>query len=439
MEAEPTVEMDDHAPVVDTAPPEQPMEPLPAPPWAVADPPAVAEAPASDGVREEKYETGDYYRGTFNGELREGKGLYVYAEGPIKEFEGDFKAGWGHGLGRFKCVPTSAVAHSLYPVCCGCCHPSRSSCRSPTSLRRKGAGRKTATVRYFLAAPPFVARPALCHGALIRSRLGSGGRFSDGGHYEGEVAQGNMHGCGKLVMANGATYTGMFNAGLMGGRGVHVNTDGSCTYKGEWAEGKKSGRGMQSSANGDNYDGDWRDNLMHGQVCSRLPTGALPTHSCCLHGSVEDRASTQQTERERHLARTGAGDAAVGQRRRVRGRVRQGQALRLRRDDVQGGAGRRAAAAVRGRLAQGHLSRPRAAHLDRRHQGGRHVEGRTPAGHRRRTPVVGRPVLLVQALLVPCAQHLKGTPNLATCKFRGGQVAERELMGTLVGAGAARR
>jgi hypothetical protein len=98
---------------------------------------------------------------------------------------------------------------------------------------------------------------------------GRGGRFSDGGHYEGEVAQGNMHGCGKLVMANGATYTGMFNAGLMDGRGVHVNADGSCTYKGEWAEGKKSGRGMQSSANGDNYDGDWRDNLMHGQVCSR--------------------------------------------------------------------------------------------------------------------------------------------------------------------------
>jgi hypothetical protein len=26
-----------------------------------------------------------------------------------------------------------------------------------------------------------------------------------------------MHGCGKLVMASGATYTGMFNAGLMDG------------------------------------------------------------------------------------------------------------------------------------------------------------------------------------------------------------------------------
>ena len=265
-EAEPTVEMDDHAPVADTTPPEQPMEPpLPAP-EVVADPPAVVEAPASNGVREEKYETGDWYRGMFQGELREGKGLYVYAEGPIKEFEGDFKAGWGHGLGRFKCAPCRRLLHSCVLVAV-----------------TQGRGGQKIGHRTLLSG-----RSTLCCSSASVPRRshplglgGSGGRFSDGGHYEGEVAQGNMHGCGKLVMASGATYTGMFNAGLMGGRGVHVNTDGSCTYKGEWAEGKKSGRGMQSSANGDNYDGDWRDNLMHGQVCPREPALSQRTPAVC--------------------------------------------------------------------------------------------------------------------------------------------------------------
>lgn len=79
-------------------------DPAPEEEEAAPTPPPVVVVPES-GIRREDYETGDWYHGMFNGALREGKGLYVYAQGPIKEFEGDFKGGWGHGLGRFKCAP----------------------------------------------------------------------------------------------------------------------------------------------------------------------------------------------------------------------------------------------------------------------------------------------------------------------------------------------
>jgi hypothetical protein len=53
-------------------------------------------------IRKETYDTGDWYFGQFNGDVREGRGRYVYAEGNVLEFEGDFKNGLGDGLGVFK-------------------------------------------------------------------------------------------------------------------------------------------------------------------------------------------------------------------------------------------------------------------------------------------------------------------------------------------------
>eukprot|EP00976_Prorocentrum_cordatum_P080914 1184173-Prorocentrum_minimum.AAC.1 len=53
-------------------------------------------------IRKETYATGDWYYGQFKGAVREGKGRYVYAEGNVLEFEGDFKDGLGDGLGVFR-------------------------------------------------------------------------------------------------------------------------------------------------------------------------------------------------------------------------------------------------------------------------------------------------------------------------------------------------
>jgi hypothetical protein len=95
-------------------------DPAPEEEEAAPTPPPVVVVPES-GIRREDYETGDWYHGMFNGALREGKGLYVYAQGPIKEFEGDFKGGWGHGLGRFKCAPLPLPEWQREETCWSSC------------------------------------------------------------------------------------------------------------------------------------------------------------------------------------------------------------------------------------------------------------------------------------------------------------------------------
>jgi hypothetical protein len=42
------------------------------------------------------------------------------------------------------------------------------------------------------------------------------------------------------------------------GQGIWISADGE-TYEGEWKDGKKHGQGIQTLANGDIYEGEWED------------------------------------------------------------------------------------------------------------------------------------------------------------------------------------
>ncbi len=82
--------------------------------------------------------------------------------------------------------------------------------------------------------------------------------------YIGEMKDGNQHGRGVAVFANGDRYEGGYKDGMMHGRGSVVWANGN-RYEGEFEDHKKHGRGVFLWLNGDRYEGDWRNGKAHGR------------------------------------------------------------------------------------------------------------------------------------------------------------------------------
>lgn len=89
-----------------------------------------------------------------------------------------------------------------------------------------------------------------------------GGRYPVS-RYEGMVEAGRMHGQGKLVHANGSTYTGSFRAGDYDGRGAYKSMH--YTYEGEWKADRPHGVGKIVYALGGSYEGEWLNGEFHGK------------------------------------------------------------------------------------------------------------------------------------------------------------------------------
>ena len=92
-----------------------------------------------------------------------------------------------------------------------------------------------------------------------RSRI-----FIDGGSYDGDWVEGEMHGRGVYTYAHGDSYDGDWVEGKKHGRGVHTYAYAG-SYDGDWVEGKKHGRGVRTYWDGDSYDGDWVEGKQHGR------------------------------------------------------------------------------------------------------------------------------------------------------------------------------
>ena len=81
--------------------------------------------------------------------------------------------------------------------------------------------------------------------------------WPNGTRYSGEVIDlAIMHGKGKLIYANGATYEGTFAHGEYHGKGKATWPDGS-HYTGDYAFGREQGYGVLVGANGSIYEGEW--------------------------------------------------------------------------------------------------------------------------------------------------------------------------------------
>ncbi len=85
----------------------------------------------------------------------------------------------------------------------------------------------------------------------------------DGGRYYGPLAEGKLHGHGRLEWANGARYEGGFERGLFSGRGRYEYGSGE-RYDGEFADGLMSGRGRLAAPDGSVYSGEFRNGRIEG-------------------------------------------------------------------------------------------------------------------------------------------------------------------------------
>ena len=91
--------------------------------------------------------------------------------------------------------------------------------------------------------------------------------------YVGEMKDGRPVGEGRLQFRSGELFEGHFAAGLLSGRGVHVDAAGN-RYEGEFSEGRPHGEGRLAETNGSIYTGTFANGVRHGEGETRLAGGA---------------------------------------------------------------------------------------------------------------------------------------------------------------------
>lgn len=82
--------------------------------------------------------------------------------------------------------------------------------------------------------------------------------------YRGEFLNGQKHGRGAYIWANGEQYTGDWVNDQATGKGQWKGSDGE-TYEGDWKNSMRNGKGISRFPNGDQYEGEFLNNKKHGQ------------------------------------------------------------------------------------------------------------------------------------------------------------------------------
>ncbi|XP_061339567.1 phosphatidylinositol 4-phosphate 5-kinase 1-like [Gastrolobium bilobum] len=150
---------------------------------------------------------GDFYVGSFSGNVPHGSGKYLWTDGCM--YEGEWKRGKASGKGKFS-WPSGATYEGEFK-----------------SGRMEGFG-------------TFVG--------------------SDGDTYRGSWSSDRKHGFGQKRYANGDLYEGWWKRNVQDGHGRYVWKKGN-QYIGEWKNGVISGKGELVWANGNRYDGPWENGV----------------------------------------------------------------------------------------------------------------------------------------------------------------------------------
>ncbi|KAG4958954.1 hypothetical protein AAZX31_13G067500 [Glycine max] len=181
---------------------------------------------------------GDFYAGSFSGNVPHGSGKYLWTDGCM--YEGEWKRGKASGKGKFS-WPSGATYEGEFK-----------------SGRMEGFG-------------TFVG--------------------SDGDTYRGSWSSDRKHGFGQKRYVNGDLYEGSWKRNVQDGHGRYVWKNGN-EYVGEWKNGVINGKGALLWANGNRYEGLWENGVPKGN-------GVMKIHHRLLWGdnfnvkrfSVEGRGS----------------------------------------------------------------------------------------------------------------------------------------------------
>ena len=98
--------------------------------------------------------------------------------------------------------------------------------------------------------------------------------WPSGTKYVGEFKDGKQHGQGTSTWANGNKYVGEFKDGKQHGQGTTTYASGA-KYVGEYKNGKQDGQGTQIDADGGKYVGGWKNNKHHGIGTATSPDGEI--------------------------------------------------------------------------------------------------------------------------------------------------------------------
>ncbi|KAK7301299.1 hypothetical protein RJT34_12160 [Clitoria ternatea] len=159
---------------------------------------------------------GDFYAGSFSGNVPHGSGKYLWTDGCM--YEGDWKRGKASGKGKFS-WPSGATYEGEFK-----------------SGRMEGFG-------------TFVG--------------------SEGDTYRGSWSSDRKHGFGQKRYANGDLYEGLWKRNVQDGHGRYVWKNGN-EYVGEWKNGVIHGKGQLVWANGNRYEGQWENGVPKGHGVMKI-------------------------------------------------------------------------------------------------------------------------------------------------------------------------
>lgn len=94
--------------------------------------------------------------------------------------------------------------------------------------------------------------------------------------YFGEVRDGRPDGQGRLELRSGEVFEGHWLAGVLDGRGIHVDADGN-RYEGRFVAGVPNGQGRLTMATGEIFTGPFLDGQKNGTGRTRLAGGTVYT------------------------------------------------------------------------------------------------------------------------------------------------------------------
>ncbi|KAJ3672202.1 hypothetical protein LUZ60_006923 [Juncus effusus] len=179
---------------------------------------------------------GDNYSGMLMGNIPEGSGKYIWADGCV--YDGEWKRGMRHGKGK-TLWPNGSTHEGEYSG--GYIHGT-GFYTGTTNLTYKG--RFKLNLKHGLGFQTFP-NGDFYEGSWIQGSIEGQGKYtwSNGNFYEGNMKLGLMHGKGMLTWRNGDSFEGNWNNGLMHGFGVYEWKEGGF-YVGTWTRGLKDGKGV---------------------------------------------------------------------------------------------------------------------------------------------------------------------------------------------------